>query len=349
MRVAIDARTMQDRPLGGVGRALARVLPRIAERVEITLLTDAAMPRVAMELAEQPLRTPRPGYSFEWLQWSAPRWLADFDGVFHCPFYGLPVRQPAPMVVTIYDLSFEHFRGWMPATQRALFRAQARWAARTARLVLTSSRHVADDLAVTYGIPVDRVMVSPIAADPIFRPDHDPGSVLDRLGVRQPYAVAIGGAARRRLDVALAAWRAVRERGMSMDLVVVGTAAIPAEPGLAAGRLADGEWAAVLSGASALLYPTAYEGFGLPALEAAASGTPVVCARVGALPEVLGEAAAWCDNATPTAVAEVLARIVDDPFWAAELRAAGLERAAAVPGPEVAAEIHLAAYEAAQR
>jgi alpha-1,3-rhamnosyl/mannosyltransferase len=92
-----------------------------------------------------------------------------------------------------------------------------------------------------------------------------------------------------------------------------------------AGPLDDPSWALLLAGAAAFCYPTSYEGFGLPALEAAASGTPVVCAPVGALPEVLGSAAAWCESPTPDPMAAGLASVLEDERRAKDLRDAGLD------------------------
>lgn len=347
MRVAVDARTLQERPLGGVGRALARILPLLASRTELTLLTAAAASPTDLSLPERSLRTPWPGLGAEWLQWSAPRWLSRFEGVFHCPFYGLPFRQPVPMVVTLHDLTFEHHPGWMPATQRAVFRVQARWAARTARAILTPSRHVADDIAATYGVPTDRLFVAPPAVDPVFRPGRDASPLLDRLGVHSPYLVAVGGATRRRLDIALDAWRGLRDLGLCVDLVVAGVALLPAEPGLAAARFTDEQWAALLAGAQALVYPTEYEGFGLPPLEAIASGTPVVCSPVGALPEVLGDAAVWSPEPSAEAMTEALAGLLRDQQRLEDLRVTGLLRAKAAPGWAEAADTYLRAYELA--
>ena len=340
--VALDARWMQQTPRGGVGRALANLLPLLAEQVRLELLLDAREPGLGTGLPEHRLPTPWPGRAAGWLQWSAPRWLAGFGGIFHCPWYGLPYRHPVPMVVTLHDLTFEHRPEWFPAAQRQVFRLQARHAARIAAAILTPSQHVRADIVERYRVAPERVLVALQGADPAFAPDLDPRPVLEPLGVEGPYVVALGGAPRRNLGLALEAWQLVREAG---PLVVVGTEDPPSRPGLvAAGPLDDAAWAAVLSGATAFLYPTAYEGFGMPALEALAAGTPVVCARVGSLPEVLGDCASWADSLDPDDLAEALARVVDDERLGAGLRRDGLERARAAPGWEESARVHVEAY-----
>jgi glycosyltransferase involved in cell wall biosynthesis len=111
-----------------------------------------------------------------------------------------------------------------------------------------------------------------------------------------------------------------------------------------AGAVDDEEWADLLAGAEAFCYPTRYEGFGVPALESMACGSPVVCARVASLPEVLGDAAEWCDAATVEAIAVGLRRVLDDPEHAAVLRERALARAAAHPSWEHTAGVMLRAY-----
>jgi alpha-1,3-rhamnosyl/mannosyltransferase len=350
VKVAVDARWVQRLPLGGVGRGLAHVLPLVAEQVELTLLTTTDAPATGLGLPEVALRTPPPGVAAGWLQWSCVRWLASFAGVFHCPWYGLPYRQPVPMVASLHDLTFEHRPEWFSRGRRATFRAQARHAARTARVLLVPSAHVRDDVLRTYRVPAERILVAPQAVDPVFGPEADEHLLAAlRAGWEVPdrYAVALAGAPRRRVDLAVAAWRLARHRAGDLALVVVGEppADAPRERGLVwAGRLDDGDWAATLAGASALLYPTEDEGFGMPALEAAASGTPVVCARVGSLPEVLGDAAGWVDELSPGALGDALLSVLRDPGVAAELSAAGLARARCAPGWADSAAVHLQAY-----
>jgi glycosyltransferase involved in cell wall biosynthesis len=251
------------------------------------------------------------------------------------------------MVVTIHDLTFEFAPHWFTMERRITFRLQARWAARTARRILTVSEHVKSMLIeryARYGLTPERVAVTPWGVDSWFHPEPDGWTgTLDRLAVRQPYVVTLGGAPRRQLGVAIAAWdRARREVGAAPDelpLVVVGSEAPPPRRGVVyAGVLDDGDWAAVLAASKAFCYATQYEGYGMPALEAAASGVPVVCARVGALPEVLGGAAAWCDEPHADQLATSLAAVLGDGERARDLRDAGIARSQLNTWTEAAAE-----------
>ncbi len=356
IRVAIDGRRLQDRPLTGVGRALAGMLPHLATRAEVTVLTDRRRPAPpAPGCSVVPLAGLGPLPETAWLQGSAGAWMRGrSDLVFHGTFNALPLVSAARSVVSIYDLSWEHHPEDLGRGKRALFAAQARWAARHADVVVTVSQYTARALADTYGVHPDRLCVVPIAVPAGFSPARrdEAGPVLARLGVHGPYVVAVGGARRRGLAVAVQAWRDATA-GLGRDrpqLVVVGREAPPdgAGPGVVhAGALDDLDWARVLAGAEVFVYPTRFEGFGMPALEAAASGTPVVCAPVASLPEVLGPAAEWASAPTAGAMAAVLGPLMGDPGRRRQLAQAGLERAAAVPGWEAIASDTVGAYERA--
>lgn len=355
MRVALDARRLQDRPLGGVGRILANLLGPLSDQVDLELLTDRRRPPLVSELPQHPLSAPAWGRGVAWLQLGVPAWLARNPGVavFHCPFYGLPYRSPraAPMVASLHDLSFETRPEWFTPAQRLVFRAQGRHAGRAAARILTGSEHVRAQIAERYRVHPERVLVA--------RPGVDPGLMevagaartgdldgrLAALGVARPYVVALGGAPRRGLATALAAWRLARAQGAVVGLVTVGPEALAPETGLVtAGVVDDQGWALLLAGAEVLCYPTQDEGVGLPALEAVATGTPVVCAPVGALPEVLGQAAAWCRSTSPADVAAGLMEVLGDPARAQHLRAEGSVLVAERGGWGPAAAATLRAY-----
>lgn len=353
IRVAVDGRRLQDRPLTGVGRSLACLLPHLAGGADLTVLTDRRRPPGAAEgSGARTVALPGFGAAPEtvWLQAGVAAWLARRPGtVFHGTFNAVPVATRRPCVVTIHDLAWLHHPEDLPGAKRAVFAASARWAARHAAVVVTVSEFTRQAIAEAYGVGPDRLVVAPNAVAPGFGPERAIGAeeLLGRMGIRPPYVLAIGGARRRGLSVALEAWRRATA-GMGADrpqMVVVGDGPLPPEPGvIGLGRLEDDEWAVVLAAAEVLCYPTRFEGFGMPALEAAASGTPVVCAPVAALPEVMGDAAEWASGTGVEPVAEALGRVLSDDGRRADLRRRGLERAAAAPGWVDIARILLDAY-----
>jgi alpha-1,3-rhamnosyl/mannosyltransferase len=219
-------------------------------------------------------------------------------------------------------------------------------------VIATISEFSRQAIIDTYRVPAERVVLAPPAVDPVFHPGQGASPTLRArlgLGPESPYVVALGGTTRRALPVAIEAWR--RLGADRPTLVVVGSSQGPtrhnrsSEPGLVyAGVLPDPEWASLLAGATAFCYPTRYEGFGMPALEAAASGTPVVCTRIGPLPEVLGEAAEWCASGSVDDIAAGLARLLGDEALRATRRADGLARAAAAPSWASSAEVLAGAY-----
>jgi alpha-1,3-rhamnosyl/mannosyltransferase len=253
-------------------------------------------------------------------------------------------------VVDLLDLTWEHHHEGMTPARRLSFQLQARAAARKAKAVVTISEFVRQDLIATYRLAPDRVFIAPPSIDPIFSPARagvvEP--ILSRLHVDQPYVIALGGTQRRGLEVAVEAWRRLPAGADKPMLVVVGAEVPPREPGIVhAGRTDDDEWSALLAGAMAFCYPTRYEGYGMPALEAAASGVPVVCAPVASLPEVLGGAAEWCATPGVEDIARGLERVVAGSQLRHSLRQDGLARAAEAPTWSQSAEVVARAYQLA--
>jgi glycosyltransferase involved in cell wall biosynthesis len=259
------------------------------------------------------------------------------------------LRLPTPWgreVVTVHDLPPLRFPDEGTLTRSAL--AGARRAAR----IIAPSRFAADEIASL--IEVDEVEVIPNGIsshhfDSVAATDGE----LAALGVSAPFVMHAGGATQRKNLGGLAdAWRLLEARRSDLWLVLCG----PADPRRAAafaglsrvvkpGRLEPSIVGALMRRASAVVLPSTYEGFGLPALEAMVCGTPVVAARRGALPEVCGDAALLVEP-DGGAIAEGIERVLADPGLAGELRERGARRAADFSW-ESAARAHLRVYRAA--
>jgi glycosyltransferase involved in cell wall biosynthesis len=190
-------------------------------------------------------------------------------------------------------------------------------------VIVTVSHHTAAEIVERYGVGIERIVVAP---NGIPRSLLDAGSIAPRP-LDRPYVMALGGASKRNPATAVAAWQQLRRRGHDLTLVLVNEPRVKHPDIVGRDQPDDATLGALLAHAELLLYPTGFEGFGMPALEAAALGTPVVCARVGALPEVLGSAAAWADDLTATRLADAAERVLVDAGWAEERKRLGRERA----------------------
>jgi glycosyltransferase involved in cell wall biosynthesis len=242
--------------------------------------------------------------------------------------------------VTVHDVAFLSNPEVFPPRWRLLFRAGLRRAIRTADAIVTVSRSTAEELDRRTRVDPAKVHVTPLAASlPITEAPIEP--VLARYRISAPYLLYNGALEPRKNLVRLVrAYRRVVAGGAPHALVLAGaigyhpgplmTELEEAGPGrvILTGHVPDDELDALFRGASAFVYPSLSEGFGLPVLDAMARGIPCVVSDASSLPEVAGDAAVFVDPASTTGLFDALSRVVSDTELAARLAESGRRRAA---------------------
>jgi glycosyltransferase involved in cell wall biosynthesis len=363
MRIGIYAPNMTAPPPSGVERYVAELLRALAARDgghEFVLFTDSA--DVPASGRWRRVDVPRMGwlgrlrYDHGGLARAARKERLD---VLHCTKSTVPAGLACPSVVTVYDVIFLKHREYYPAWWRWYWsRALERTAARADAIVCISET-TARDLEEFVPDARRKVHAVPIGVNgSAFRLPEGPAEERRAaLGVRGPYFLYAGNiTARKNIPVLLDAFEAARA-ALGAGLVIVGGADYGAREVLGRmngqglrylARVGDEDLAALYGGALALVYPSQYEGFGLPVLEAMACGCPVIASRGGALPEVVGEAGCLVEPGSAADLADALRRLAGDPELRRRLAEKGRARAAEFTWERTAART-LEIYERAAR
>jgi len=321
MKVAVDTTPLR-LTRAGTARYLESLLPLVEESVQVRRLHGFSAGKAGtlwLDLAWYPHVLPH---------------LAKGADVLHCPTYRGPIRSRVPLVVTVHDLAVFRRPEAFPPWTRTYSRLVVPRVVRAASIVAAVSEFTASELQTLLHVPSSRIRVVPNAASPAFTPDgpRAEGDFVLAVGTLEP-----------RKNVARSIEAA---RGLGLELRVAGMSGwggVEAEgPGVSwVGFASDDELARLYRGALCVVYPSLYEGFGIPVLEAMACGVPVVTSRGGATEEVAGGAAVLVD---PEDAASISAGIEEAISRRDELRAAGLQRARDYSWERSAAKL-VAAYE----
>jgi alpha-1,3-rhamnosyl/mannosyltransferase len=245
--------------------------------------------------------------------------------VFHGTNFEVPYLGDTPAILTIHDLSPWRDPGWHAAADRVRKRTPWLIRLRRARLILTVSETVRQEIVTHFGVPEDRVRAIPLAASELFRP------VIAHTLRDKPYFLFVGTLEpRKNLSALIEAWRGRREE-TATDLLIAGRTRAdfvpipPAEGIKYLGEVSDDALPDLFSGALAFVYPTLYEGFGLPVLEAMQCGCPVITSRDPAVTEVSGGAAIHAGSVGE--LADAMRAVAGNPQRRLEMREKGLARA----------------------
>lgn len=258
--------------------------------------------------------------------------------VLFVPAHVLPAVFPGPAVVTIHDLGYRSFPEAHPPLSRLYLDWGTRWNARRARKVIVDSEATRRDLVAHYRADPARIVVAYPGYDESLRPVREAESlaaVRARYGIERDYFMSMGTLQPRKNLVRLIDAYSGLPVASRPQLVLAGKRGWLAEPILERARepgvvvpgfIAEEDKAALLSGATAFLFPSLYEGFGFPVLEAMACGTPVIGSQTSSVPEVAGEAALLLDPLETAAWTEGMARLWREPALRAELVERGYDQ-----------------------
>lgn len=265
--------------------------------------------------------------------------------LIHAPSYTAPFWAGVPVVLTIHDVSYELHPEWYPYRRDWVRRYFYRRSAKTVARVLTVSTFSASEISRAYRIRPDCIAVTPLGVHPTFGAG-DPNLPLELpTNVIEPFVLHVGDLHERRnltvvVDALLEARRhfggaaaislvlAGVDRGVGEGLCAMAAAAGAPEAVVLLGSVEEDRIHALYRGALALVYPSLYQGFGLPLIEAMASGTPVLGSHEASIPEVLGGAGLLLDPRDVSAWRDAMIRLLNDESLRTDLRARGLARAA---------------------
>jgi len=352
MRIGIDAHTIGS-GMGGNENYAFHLLKALAEidtsNTYILYLTQSSVD--TEKLAAPPNFTSvciRPHTPLVRIPFSLPLALARFPvDVLHVQYIAPPVC-PIPVVNMVHDLAAIHYPQFFNKREHLRNRFLLPLNIRRAAKVLTVSEYCKNDIVKTYGVHPDKVVVTYPGVSQHFRPLNDPMlvvSVLHKYGISQPYLLFVGNIQpRKNLRGVIEAFRLLkRDHAIEHKLVVVGRKAflysdvfrLVRERALESQIIFTGyvpyeDLPALYNGAALLVYPSFFEGFGSPPIEAMACGIPVVASTAPCFPEILGKAAMLADPRSSPDIAKAIWSVLDDADLRRRLVAEGLNRARAL-------------------
>jgi glycosyltransferase involved in cell wall biosynthesis len=363
--IAIDSTNFMLERRSGIKRYLAGLIPalaRAAPDLRFTAWMGFLRPahRDGFPTWPEPnirtlaLRLPRRLFERAWMGGRLPaESIAPGARVFHSFWYHLPPARRARRILTVFDFREVALARLYPGESDRIRRLFER-GLREADCIVASTHATAGDLRAHFDLEGRRIEVVHGAVEESFRPQpaEAVSATRKRLGLEGPYVLAIGSAdPRKNIPFLIRAYQRYLERsGDDLRLVVAGARHPESDAALAeadrhrpgsihaAGEVSDRDWKCLLTGAEALIYPSLYEGLGLPPLEAMACGAPAICSDLPAVKEWAGSAARYFDPASEESLAAALAELRGASGLAERLRVAGRLQASVFTWDRIAAD-----------
>lgn len=346
----LDARTAAPH-FPGIGRYVRSLspalIPQLTATESLTIINSPAAAGPAGTPAPRSNSLTSPVSPFDLSQqWRIPlllrRLRADSPTLYHSPYYLMPYRTGLPTILTFYDLIPLKFPQTVSPRARLFFRLTASLALRVATRVVAVSHSARSDLISAFRVPAAKIAVTPLAAGPRYRPQ--PAAVVDRVRAQynlpESFLLYVGINKPHKNLPALVDAYAQLASPRTPPLVIAGAwdDRYPQPKQRAArrqlsdairflGPVPERDLPALYSAATLFVFPSLYEGFGLPVLEAMACGTPVACANTPSLAETAGDAARLFNPHSIPDIADAIAELLEDGRQRARRREQGLARA----------------------
>lgn len=353
MQVAYLADALYQTMAAGSARYTAEMIHALRDMPDMDLrLLTLYLPEIVAALAQErgyplaeSLHLPV-SRKMQYLLWhfaglSGPVAKATQDAdVIHAPILIIPPRKKIPLVVTVFDLTFLMFPQHHLRSTRVLIGSGLRRAVHDADIFLAISENTKKDMVRLTGVAPERIRVTPLAADPLFRPIPDEGGVLARHGIDKPYVLYVGTLEpRKNIGVLLQAFAELKDKetllvlagakGWMYDQIFSLVTQLGIESRVKMlGYVENDDLPVLYTEAQVFVYPSLFEGFGLPVLEAMQCGAPVITTNVSSLPEVIGDAGITLSPDDMAGLAAALTRVLSEPELREEMRGKSLAQAA---------------------
>lgn len=368
MHIAYDATALPPQPVGA-GNYIIQLLRALVGLPAGARFSVFAQPHQRALLNLPPgapvdfiaVPTMSPALRLLWEQTIFPLRLARLaPDLLHSPHYTMPLAYPVPTVVTLHDATFFYYPQHHTFAKRHFFPFVMRLSARRAAALLTVSESTRTDMLRWIGASPQKTFATPLGVSPDFCPITDAArldSVARTYALPSQFILFVGLLEpRKNLPALLRAFARLSPALSQLSLVIVGrkgwmTQAIleqvPADLRTRihfTGYVAQTDLPVIYNLAEVFVYPSLYEGFGLPVLEALACGTPVITSNISSMPEVAGDAAMYVLPENDAALADAIQQVILDPALAQTMRTRGLDRAAAFTWQQTAQKT-LAVYQ----
>jgi glycosyltransferase involved in cell wall biosynthesis len=347
MKVAIDVHSLGTQAGGNetFHRQLVQGLAQLPDRHQYILFYTQPQVPAAFKLDERFAWKQIPANPLRRIAISLPGLVRELrPNVFHCQ-YILPPRIKTATVITIHDLAHEHYPEFSPRLEGFRMRRLVPWSARRADHIITVSEYSAADISRTYGIPRDRITVVYPSPHEKFQPrDKETcrAHLKEVYGLDAPFILYVGRVQVRKNLIRLAeAYGRVRRQHPELKLVIVGKPDLYYERLLAridelglkkcvvfSGYVPGDDLPLFYNAAEMFVFPSMFEGFGLPVMESMASGVPAITSQGSCLAEVAGDGALLVDPASVASIADAIQQVLDNSALRRGLIERGLRRTA---------------------